>query len=187
MGCRYIGESAVPMNITDMRRAEAGSCAAQSALGACYLHGEDVDTDYKEAFRYLSAAAEQGVSNAVLNLGHMYAEGLGVPQNMPEAIRLYESVGRATSSTGTLLLRESSLAESLHSERAYLSIEALRLNGIQPLWMWHLTTIPKTSGKPVHTLRPVPIVFELSAKARGRKASAVGAAEAQAKRASLGY
>ena len=94
------------MNITDMRRkAEEGSCVAQSVLGACYLYGEEVDTDYKEAFRYLSAAAEQGASRAVLNLGHMYAKGLGVPQNVPEAIRLYEAVGKAASITDAFAAR----------------------------------------------------------------------------------
>ena len=94
------------MNITDMRRkAEAGSCVAQSVLGACYLYGEEVDTDYKEAFRYLSAAAEQGASRAVLNLGRMHAKGLGVPQNVPEAIRLYEAVGGPASSTDAFAAR----------------------------------------------------------------------------------
>jgi TPR repeat protein len=90
----------MPLDIADMRRkAETGSCVAQGMLGVCYLYGHDVEVDYKEAFRFLSAAAEQGASRAVLNLGRMYAQGLGIPQNMSEAIRLFEAVGRPTGST----------------------------------------------------------------------------------------
>ena len=39
------------------------------------------------------------------DLGHMYAKGLGVPQNVPEAIRLYETVGRPANSTDTFAAR----------------------------------------------------------------------------------
>jgi len=96
----------MPMDIVDMRRkAEAGSCVAQGTLGICYLYGHDVEVDYKEAFRFLSAAAEQGASRAVLNLGRMYAQGLGVPQNVSEAIRLLEAVGRPASSTDAFAAR----------------------------------------------------------------------------------
>jgi TPR repeat protein len=93
-------------NIAEMRdKAEAGSCVAQSMLGLCYLYGHDVEVDYKEAFRLLSAAADQGASRAVLNLGHMYAQGLGIPQNVPEAIRLFEAVGKPSSSTDAFAAR----------------------------------------------------------------------------------
>jgi TPR repeat protein len=79
------------------RKAEAGSCVAQGVLGACYLYG--VEIDYQEAFCFLSAAAEQGASRAVLNLRHMYAKGLGIPQNTEGSIRLFEAVaGPADSS-----------------------------------------------------------------------------------------
>jgi len=93
-------------NIAEMReKAEAGSCVAQSIIGLCYLYGHDVEVDYKEAFRFLSAAAEQGASRAVLNLGHMYAQGLGIPQNVPEAVRLFEAVGKPSSSTDAFAAR----------------------------------------------------------------------------------
>ena len=64
---------------------------SQTILGISYLHGYEVEVDYAEAFRLLSAASAQGASRAIANLAHMYAEGLGIPQNMDEAIRLYES------------------------------------------------------------------------------------------------
>jgi uncharacterized protein len=74
------------------RKAEAGNCAAQSVLGICYLDGIDTGVDYQEAFRLLSAAADQGAPRAVLNLARMYAEGLGVPKDVAEAVRLYKTV-----------------------------------------------------------------------------------------------
>jgi TPR repeat protein len=83
------------MDLVEKRRkAEAGSCVAQTTLGISYLYGVDVAVDYKEAFKFLSAAATQGASRAVLNLGIMYAKGLGIPQNATEAIRLFEAVAK---------------------------------------------------------------------------------------------
>ena len=87
------------------RKAEAGSCVNQCILGLTFLHGDGVPVDYAEAFRWLSLAAKQGASRAVLNLAHMYANGLGVPQNVTEAIRLYEAVGRPSDSSDAFAAR----------------------------------------------------------------------------------
>jgi uncharacterized protein len=94
------------MTIDELRRkAEAGSCVSQCVLGLRYLYGEEVEIDYKEAFYFLSAAAEQGASRAVLNLAYMHAQGLGIPKNVPEAIRLFESVARPSDSSDAFLAR----------------------------------------------------------------------------------
>ncbi len=83
------------MNIADLRQeAESGSVVAQAALGICYLYGRGVDVDYEEAFRLLSAATEKGASRAVVNLAHMYAEGLGTPKDPFKAMRFYEAVAK---------------------------------------------------------------------------------------------
>ncbi len=80
------------MNIQDLRKgADSGSRVDQSVLGLCYLYGVDVEIDYKEAFRLLSLA---GTSRAVANLARMYAEGLGIPKDLAEAIRLYKTVAK---------------------------------------------------------------------------------------------
>lgn len=83
------------MDITTLKlRAAEGSCAAQAILGLRYLFGDKgVEVDYKEAHRLLSAAAAQGASRAIANLGDMYAAGLGIPRDMAKAIQLYERVG----------------------------------------------------------------------------------------------
>ncbi len=71
------------MNISELRKeAESGSVVAQSVLGICYLHGTEVQVDYQEAFRLLSAAAERGAPRAVANLARMYALGWGFPRTL---------------------------------------------------------------------------------------------------------
>ena len=66
----------MPDDLNELRqRAESGSCVGQCVLGLHYLYGIDVDVNYAEAFRLLSAAAEQNVSRAVLNLGYMHLIG----------------------------------------------------------------------------------------------------------------
>ena len=94
------------LDIADLRRkAEAGSCVSQSVLGCCYLYGIDVEVSYGEAFRLLSAAANQGASRAALNLGAMYAKGLGVSQDVREEIRRLEAVAKPDNSSDAFLAR----------------------------------------------------------------------------------
>ena len=51
---------------------------------AAYVRG-----DYQTAIQLLRPLAEQGSANAQYNLGVIYADGLGVPQDNGEAIRWY--------------------------------------------------------------------------------------------------
>lgn len=93
-------------DIAEMRRkAEAGSCPSQCMLGLCYLYGTQVEKNYQEAFRWLAAAAEQRSSRAVLNLGRMHAQGLGIPQNISEAIRHFEAVAKPSDSGDAFMAR----------------------------------------------------------------------------------
>lgn len=83
----------INFDIAQIRKdAEEGSCVSQCQIGLCYLYGLNVEVNYQEAFRFLSAAAEQGASRAILNLGRMHAQGLAIRQNLPEAIRRFEDV-----------------------------------------------------------------------------------------------
>jgi uncharacterized protein len=76
------------LNIQKLRRgADSGSRVDQAVLGICYLYGVDVEVDYKEAFQLLSLPR---TPRATVNLARMYAEGLGIPQDTAEAIRLYK-------------------------------------------------------------------------------------------------
>jgi TPR repeat protein len=96
----------MPLNIEEIRqKAEAGSCANQCMLGICYLNGHDVELDYNEAFRWLSAAAAQGATRALLNLSYMHAQGLGIPRNLPEAARLLTAVATPSDSSDAFAAR----------------------------------------------------------------------------------
>jgi TPR repeat protein len=80
------------MDISKLRQeADAGSVVAQSVLGICYLDGYDVEVNYNEALRLLTAAA----TRARANLARMYAEGLGVKKDLSKGIRLYEEAANA--------------------------------------------------------------------------------------------
>jgi TPR repeat protein len=75
-----------------LKGAKEGSPVKQGFVGWCYLYGRYVEVDYQQAFRWLSAAAEQRASRPFIHLGRMYAEGLGMPQDVLEAIRRYRAV-----------------------------------------------------------------------------------------------
>lgn len=74
--------------------AEAGDAEAQNALGTLFYTGEAIsrdetgkimDYDLESAAGWFFRAAEQGHPGAQFNLGLMYAEGHGVPQDAAKA------------------------------------------------------------------------------------------------------
>ena len=67
-----------------------GRAWAQSDLGSLYEDGLVLPRDYKEAFFWYRAAAEQGYAGAQTNLGILYARGLGVATNRNTAIEWFE-------------------------------------------------------------------------------------------------
>ena len=77
------------------RRADSGSCVAQTILGVYLLDGIGTETNPEAAHHYLHVAALQGGSRAMVNLGRMYFEGIGVPKDVHESIRWYESAASA--------------------------------------------------------------------------------------------
>ncbi len=82
-----------------MADAKAGDPAAQNSLGVMYYTGEAVsknlsgkvlDNDPELAAGWFYRAAEQGYADAQFNLGLMYANGEGVPQDMEQAAELFK-------------------------------------------------------------------------------------------------
>jgi len=65
--------------------AEQGDPAAQFAMGAHYVTGEDVPQNYPEAVKWFSLAADQGHVTAQSTLGAYYGIGRGVSQDYPKA------------------------------------------------------------------------------------------------------
>ena len=56
----------------------------------------DVEVNYNEALRLLTAAATRGAPRAKANLARMYVEGLGVKKDLSEGMRLYEEAANAS-------------------------------------------------------------------------------------------
>jgi len=59
-------------------------------LGSYYYSGSYVRLDYKQAKRYLTCAAQQGIAGAQSDLGLMYKEGRGVKKSYKKASYWFE-------------------------------------------------------------------------------------------------
>jgi alpha/beta superfamily hydrolase len=66
-----------------------GDREAQFNLGNMYYNGQGVLQDYKEAVKWYTKSAEQGLVQAQFNLGNMYRKGQGVLQDYKEAVKWY--------------------------------------------------------------------------------------------------
>jgi TPR repeat protein len=59
--------------------------AAETRLGAIYLHGDVVPPDFAQAKVYLEKAAYHGAAGAAMLLGQMYRIGLGITADPKQA------------------------------------------------------------------------------------------------------
>ena len=77
-----------------------------SVYGDDFQDGVDAykNGDYKEAVRLWLPLAEQGYANAQYNLGLMYANGQGVPQDDKEAFKWYRLSAEQGNSTAQIVL-----------------------------------------------------------------------------------
>lgn len=82
-----------------MENAKAGDPVAQNGLGVMYYTGEAVsktpsgqvlDNDPELAAGWFFRAAEQGYADAQFNLGLLYINGEGVPQDIAHAVELFQ-------------------------------------------------------------------------------------------------
>ncbi len=76
--------------------ASAGNAEAQAFLADMYRNGgEGVDQDYYQALLWAQKAADQGSTRAMITLGVLYRDGLGVPQDASKALREFEAASTA--------------------------------------------------------------------------------------------
>ena len=80
------------MDVADLQKAaKAGQPAAQFYLAAHLQAGTGgVSKDLKQSFTWFKAAADQGISSAQLNVGRMYADGMGVSKSETSARQYFE-------------------------------------------------------------------------------------------------
>eukprot|EP00899_Mesostigma_viride_P024620 jgi/Mesvir1/5342/Mv15430-RA.2 len=70
--------------------ADMGHVGAQSAIGKMFKWGvKGLPRDYAQALHYFGRAAQQGDADAAAFLGHMHANGLGVPPNNDTALEYF--------------------------------------------------------------------------------------------------
>lgn len=64
--------------------------AEQMYAQICMMDTPDHAKDFSKAFRYLKDAADHGIANAQFNLGVLYLDGTGAPQDTAEAMKWFK-------------------------------------------------------------------------------------------------
>lgn len=75
--------------------ATAGNAEAQFQVGMSYLHGKGVTLDKREAFKWITDAAERNHLDAQVHLGGMYYTGIGVTKDVVMAWKWF-SIAKAS-------------------------------------------------------------------------------------------
>lgn len=91
-------------------QAEAGSTAAQNALGTLAYLGLGVSRDYAEALAWFEKAALAGDAHAQRNLGSLFRHGHGAPRDDFRAFGWYEQSLRTGNSRAEEYLRMTALS-----------------------------------------------------------------------------
>ncbi|MBQ3490433.1 MAG: tetratricopeptide repeat protein [Clostridia bacterium] len=81
---RFVSKIANPDNDNDPRH--------KYYIGLAYLNGIDVETDRAFGLQMLASAADAGLLEAMQALYRIYHEGLGMPPNHREAVRMSEKI-----------------------------------------------------------------------------------------------
>ena len=87
-------------NLTDIAKkienqAFEGVPEAQHDMGAIYVAGHgQIQKDLKRAVLWFKEASNNGVANAKYNLGVLYHQGMGVKQNIDDAMNLYKEAAK---------------------------------------------------------------------------------------------
>lgn len=88
-----------------LAKAQRRDADAQSWLGAAYAQGWFGQADFQDGLKGLRKAAKSGNPDAQNELGQMYEDAEGVPQNYAQAASGMEQL-RNTSRTSAVVVRE---------------------------------------------------------------------------------
>jgi Sel1 repeat len=119
-----------PLSTEDLlMRAEAGNVDAMARLGERYHKGDGVAQDYGRAAEWMLKAEAGGDQLSSFVLAHMYAQGQGVPQNGPEALRRFRQMAAtnsfATYSIGLMYFKGSGIEQNAVLAYVHFRIAAL--------------------------------------------------------------
>ena len=102
--------------------AEAGLVDVQNEIGLFYLSGRLGERDATAASGWFSRSASGGYPQGAYNLGILYEQGIGVPQNFDNAGQLYTqaaNAGHAEATTGLGRLHATGLGTKQDLPRAW--------------------------------------------------------------------
>lgn len=93
----YQGRGGIAPRLTEAaywinQSAQAGYAKAKYALGCLYYEGNGLSRDYRQALSWFRQAAKQKVTAAaaLVNIGGMYAQGIGVAKNLGFAYAYFD-------------------------------------------------------------------------------------------------
>lgn len=86
------------------QQAEAGDVNVQLTLGKGYFSGNALAQDYKAAFHWFEAAAQQDSAEGEAWLGDLYMTGKGVTRDLTKALALEQSSAQAGNAAGQTFL-----------------------------------------------------------------------------------
>ena len=90
---------------TDLAKlAESGDARAQFNLAVSYAHGNGVEKNYDEAFKWYKKSAEQHYTRAEFNLASSYMSGQGTERSSAEAIKWYQAAAGSDDLAANLAL-----------------------------------------------------------------------------------
>lgn len=109
------------------RAAETGNPDYQFDLGSALMRAQG--PDYRSAARWYDAAAQQGHVEAKTNLGLLYLQGTGVPEDPAEAQRLFREAAQAgdaqaQNNLGLLYVRGIGIEQDYAQAAAWFSLAA---------------------------------------------------------------
>lgn len=88
IGVKFAKTERFPEAVEWFRKAaEQGHAEAQLALGHCYVRGQGVPQNDRQAFEWWRKAAERGLASAQFNVAAMYERGVGTAADVAQAFR----------------------------------------------------------------------------------------------------
>ncbi|WP_400770666.1 toll/interleukin-1 receptor domain-containing protein [Methylosinus sporium] len=81
------------------KAAEAGSGAAENALGIMSLNGYGTPKNERRAAAFYRQAADKGMTSGMVNLARMHMLGIGVEKDLPKALLYLEVAAKAGSAS----------------------------------------------------------------------------------------
>jgi uncharacterized protein len=134
------GETKPASGLSLQQRAEAGDSGAQYELGLDAQQRED----YREAFKWFTLAAKQGLDGAQVDLAYLYVTGFGTEKDLEQAVHWYSLAANQGNpngeySLGICYLHGEGIAQNSELARKWISLALRRGDGARSVNAMGLT------------------------------------------------